>query len=192
MLTDMHQTITEIWKPVQGYEGYYEVSNVPRVRSVDRTVICKDGRVWFFKGQIMNPVIGKKGYYVINLSKDGKKQLMKPHRLKAIAFIPNPNNYPCLNHRDGNKLNNGLHADGNENLEWCTVKHNVIHAVETGLQPRERKGKIKISELPTIVELIKNKVSPKEIARQYKVSARTIRAIIDGENWSDITGIKKK
>lgn len=95
----------EIWKDVVGYEGVYQVSNLSRVR---RT---KSGRV-------LSPFMAK-GYLLVVLWSGNKEHGFAIHRLAAIAFIPNPNNYPCINHKDEDKLNNKI-----ENLEWCTHKYN--------------------------------------------------------------------
>ena len=110
----------EIWKPITGYEGYYEVSNLCRVRSVNRigTNRHKNGtkRV---AGVIKHTDICNMGREVVQLSKNGKNRRFPVYRLMAIAFIPNPNNLPQINHKDENPLNNSL-----ENLEWCDSKYN--------------------------------------------------------------------
>lgn len=96
----------EEWKPVVGYEGLYEVSNYGDVKSLNTNKIrCKKK--------------DKYGYYCINLSKNGKRKTYFIHQLVARAFIPNPNNYPCVNHIDEKKTNNCVW-----NLEWCTHKYN--------------------------------------------------------------------
>lgn len=96
----------EVWKPIKGYEGLYEVSNLGRVRK----------RVWKeVKGTDFN-----NGYRRVNLNKDGKQKSMLVHRLVAEAFIPNPEGYPIINHIDECPSNN--HVD---NLEWCDQKHNM-------------------------------------------------------------------
>lgn len=101
----------EIWKQIKGYEGLYEVSNLGRVKS-----LCA-GR-WGYE-MIRKPVKDKDGYLTVNLKKDGKYECAKIHRLVASAFVPNPNDFPQVNHRDENKQNNSA-----ENLEWCTAKYN--------------------------------------------------------------------
>lgn len=96
----------EVWKPIKGYGGLYEVSNLGRVRK----------RVW-------KEVKGTdfcNGYRRVNLNKDGEQKSMLVHRLVAEAFIPNPEGYPIINHIDECPSNN--HAD---NLEWCDQKHNM-------------------------------------------------------------------
>lgn len=95
----------EVWKPIKGYEGLYEVSNLGRVRKI----IYKE-----MKGE------DHLGYRRLNLTKDGVTKPYLVHRLVAEAFIPNPENYPIINHIDECPSNN--HVD---NLEWCDQKHNM-------------------------------------------------------------------
>lgn len=99
------QKENEVWKPVVGYEGRYEVSTKGRVRSL-------------LTGKIMAQRL-RRGYYSTGLFKDGKQIGFSIHRLVATSFIPNPTNLPVINHKDENKLNNNV-----ENLEWCTVAYN--------------------------------------------------------------------
>lgn len=110
----------EIWKPVKGYEGYYEVSNLGRVRSLDRTVIDKGGRPQVKKGCILKSRPDRQGYIVVALSKNRHYLHKCVHTLVADAFIPNPDNLPQINHKDEVKSNNVF-----TNLEWCTSKYNA-------------------------------------------------------------------
>lgn len=105
----------EIWKPIVGYDGY-EVSNLGRVRSLDRI----DSRNHFIKGKIISLNKRKGEYLSFSLCKNGKVKAVNVHRIVAQAFIPNPNNYSIVNHKDENPLNNCV-----DNLEWCTHKHNM-------------------------------------------------------------------
>lgn len=107
----------ENWKPIRGCEGHYMASNAGRVLS------CKPG----MSERIMKQNIGTTGYWQVRLTMDGNGKGYKVHRLIAAAFIPNPENKPCINHIDGNRLNNAL-----ANLEWCTHKENQQHASKMG------------------------------------------------------------
>ena len=109
----------EIWKDIAGYEGKYQVSNLGRVRSLDRMVRRKNGYILRCKGQLIEPTNHKSGYIYIGLTKDGKKNTLKLHRIVATAFIPNPDNLPHVNHKDENPKNNRA-----DNLEWCNAEYN--------------------------------------------------------------------
>ena len=110
--------INEIWKPIKGYEGLYEVSNLGRIKSLKRLVKKWDG-YRIVPEKILTPRANNRGYLRINLCKDGITKTFSPHRLVAEAFIPNPDNLPCVNHKDENPLNNVV-----SNLEWCTYSYN--------------------------------------------------------------------
>lgn len=110
--------LNEIWRPIKGYEGLYEVSNLGRVRSLDRWCSHRRGKQ-LKKGKILLGGKDYDGYRLVLLYKEGKRKTFKVHRLVAEAFIPNPNNLPQVNHKDENKLNNSV-----DNLEWCDAKYN--------------------------------------------------------------------
>lgn len=124
----------EIWKDIKGYEGLYQVSNLGKVRSLDRKILFKNGHIQFFKGKILSLSKDKNGYIHIILHKDNKTKIFRVHRLVAETFIPNLENKPQVNHIDGNKENNCL-----SNLEYCTIKENHIHAYRTGLHNAPKK-----------------------------------------------------
>lgn len=105
---------------VPGYNGLYMVSNRGRVKSLDRYVKHSSGEWQLKRGRILKPAKDRNGYLKVQLSKDGKGKLFFVHRLVAMAFIPNPNNLPMINHKDENPSNNCV-----DNLEWCTQKYNV-------------------------------------------------------------------
>ena len=107
----------EIWRPVVGYEGLYEVSSLGRVRSLDRYVKSKSYRL--HKGKILSPAKDTTGYLKVVLSCNGKSKTIKVHRLVAIAFLYNPDNLPEVNHLDEDKTNNRV-----DNLEFCNRKYN--------------------------------------------------------------------
>lgn len=105
----------EIWKPVQGFEGLYEVSNLGRVKSIGTYNTCKKG--------IMCPMIDTDGYPHVRLYNSGVSRDVSIHRLVALAFIPNPNNYKYVNHKDEDTRNNTV-----GNLEWCTNSYNLAYS----------------------------------------------------------------
>ena len=111
----------EIWKDIKDYEDYYQISNLGNVRS--KTHIRKNGKdekhICVSNGKILNPGKDSNGYSVVVFSKNGKTKSYRIHRLVAQTFIPNPNNYRCVNHKDENKQNNNLN-----NLEWCNHIYN--------------------------------------------------------------------
>lgn len=120
----------EQWKPVVGYEGLYEVSDSGEVRGLDREV---DTNIRFnnkriVKGKILKKRIGTKGYYSVDLCKEGKVIRTNIHRIVAEAFIPNPDNLKVVNHINGDKQDNKV-----SNLEWVSYKENHWHARKTGL-----------------------------------------------------------
>lgn len=110
-------TAVEEWKPIRKYKGFYEVSNLGRVRSLPRDTKFGQQRK-LVKGQILKP-IERNGYLYACLCKHNKRTRYAIHRLVADAFIPNYDNLPQVNHRDENKANNRV-----ENLEWCTADYN--------------------------------------------------------------------
>ena len=118
----------EVWKEIKNYEGYYEVSNFGRFRSMDRVITYSDGRTRFYKGEIIEGTIGRDGYIDVKLSKDGITKTRKLHRLIAQTFIPieNDNNLE-VNHIDYNRTNNKI-----DNLEWVTHIDNVHHSSKEG------------------------------------------------------------
>lgn len=117
-----YEEMTTQWRPVKGYEGLYEVSNKGQVRSLPRLVPFNwKGTITetFRRGGLLKPYKTTNGRVQVNLFKGGKGSHWYIHRLVALAFIPNPNNFPQINHKDENPLNNRV-----ENLEWCTAQYN--------------------------------------------------------------------
>lgn len=110
----------EIWKDIKEFEGYYQISNLGRLRSVDRVITTKAGWTQKNYGKIIkSDCLQNSGYIKVDLHKNGKAYPRLLHRLVAEAFCDNSNNYNCVNHKDQNKLNNKA-----DNLEWCTVMYN--------------------------------------------------------------------
>lgn len=110
--------IDEVWKDIPGYEGYYQVSNYGRVRRLPTIVRANSGGKQSLPGRILK-YKKSRGYNSVGLSKFGKDKYLRVGRLVAMAFIPNPDNLPQVNHKDCNPRN-----DRADNLEWCDAKYN--------------------------------------------------------------------
>lgn len=124
----------EEWKDVVGYEGLYIVNKIGIVKSIPRIRQTNDGIMCKLKGKQIAQQISHRGYYRVQLFKNRYQKPILVHRIVALAFIDNPQNKPCVNHKDGNQLNNNV-----DNLEWCTLSENSIHA-------RKVLGKVKMKK----------------------------------------------
>ena len=133
-------TEQEIWKDVVGYEGLYKVSNEGNIYSVGR----KDSRGIRCGGRTLRPVCDSYGYHCFNLSKNGVTKQKKVHRIVLEAFVPNPNNYPEVNHRDEDKTNNNV-----ENLEWCTSEYNANYGTRNERSAQTQSKKVKAINIKT-------------------------------------------
>ena len=176
---------TEIWLPCIGYEQYYEVSSLGRVRRIDSGRILKPSRIVPF-GRFKD-----EGYLKVTLCKNGKPEYFLVHRLVLEVFHGRcPKGY-VANHKDGKKRNNK-----EANLEWVTVRENNIHALRTGLRiPGAAKGeKCNLSKLNAgMVRDIKNSsLSALELANKYGVTRECIYAIRNGKTWKHIEVEAKK
>lgn len=118
----------EKFKPISGYEGRYEISNLGNVKSVARVVVDNMGRAVPLKERILKTNKNNHGYTFVVLSKEGIITPKTVHRLVGTHWVENPNNYPEVGHNDGNKDNNSA-----INLSWQTRKENMNHAMVTGL-----------------------------------------------------------
>ena len=124
----------EEWRDIKGYEGLYQISNLGRVKSLNRVIIYSDGRNYFYKEKILKLRKDTIGYLYAHLCKNNVSKYYSVHRLVAEAFLENPNNYPCINHKDENKEKNNVN-----NLEWCTYLYNNNYGTRT---ERIIKGKL--------------------------------------------------
>ena len=131
---------TEIWKPVSGYNGYYEVSNLGRVRSITRKIErtnpfkSNQKNLYTYKGKLIPFWITKKGYCRCSLNIDGIKKNHLVHQLVAKAFLENSENKIQVNHKNCIKTDNTV-----ENLEWVTNSENFKHAIENNLMHYQKK-----------------------------------------------------
>lgn len=119
---EMNQT--EIWKPVVGLEDYYMISNIGRIKSVERTVIHSDGRKRNIGGKILKTRINNQGYECIKISCNRQKKEFKIHRMVALAFIPNVENKPHIDHINTIRSDNRV-----ENLKWVTRLENAHNPI---------------------------------------------------------------
>lgn len=127
----------EIWKDIQGYEGLYQVSNLGRIRSLDRYVHHPKGGERLSKGQIIKPGATRKGYLFVTLAKENEVRPKRINRLVAEAFLPNPQNLEVVNHKDENKANNTV-----DNLEWCSVEYNNRYTLAKPVLQFDLSGKL--------------------------------------------------
>ncbi|WP_312432724.1 NUMOD4 domain-containing protein [Lacrimispora sp.] len=128
----------EEWRNIEGYEKSYQVSNLGRIKSLERRVTCSNGREKSIKERILKPVDNQKGYLHVGLYADGFVKRYKVHRLVAGAFIDNPLCLAEVNHIDENKSNNQVN-----NLEWMTRKDNFYYGTGRERAAKARKGTCK-------------------------------------------------
>ena len=168
----------EEWKPIEGYEGLYEISNYGQVNNIKRNKLLKP----YSSTHLIYPRV--------NLSKNKKAKLHYHHRLLAKAFIPNPEDLPEINHKDGDKTNNSL-----ENLEWVSHVQNVRHAFEEGLNLAATKlqgenssmSKLTDGEVVRIRSLYKPYFySMNKLAKEFGVSVQNIYMIVSGKTWKHL------
>ena len=159
----------EIWKDIKGYEGLYQISNHGRLKA-----LTKKSGFLIRKEKIMKIHTKANGYVYTTLFKNNKGSKKHIHRLVAEAFIPNPNNYPCINHKDHNKRNNNV-----ENLEWCSYKQNNDYsACHSHLDAAIRKP---IAQYDLNGNFIKIWESSAEIGRYFNIRRGNFTACCKGK-----------
>ena len=141
--------VEEIWKDIPGYEGYYQASNLGRIKSLDRQFVNTYGGLRFYHGRILRQSNLLGNYQKVTLKKNrhGSKQ-WQVHRLIAITFIPNPENKPEINHINRQPNDNKI-----ENLEWCTRSENVKHFYRTGGYFRYKWSAGKVAKKQNLYEI---------------------------------------
>jgi len=171
----------EIWKPVLGFEGRYEVSSAGRVKSLPKKMRNLYGE-WISKSRIMKPSIDPCGRLILCLRKDGNRFMFLVSKLVAEAFHgKRPLGMECC-HNDGNSANNK-----SSNLRWDTKEKNEADKIIHGTSNRGvRNGQAKLTEADVIAILADNRIH-REIAKDHHVGRRNIDRIKSGESWSWLT-----
>lgn len=169
----------EEWRDISGFEGYYQVSNLGRVRSLDRENVRSGKGYRTIKGRVLKQLLAGRGYCYVNFSVDGVYSRHYVHRLVANAFIDNPNNKREVNHKDGNKLNNIV-----SNLEWVNSLENNRHARAIGLINFTEKQQVAFKEYvenksnPVIVDGYIRFVSERAAAKYIGVNQSVVNYAI--------------
>lgn len=175
----------EIWISVKGFEGVYEISNHGRVRSVDRINVNSKGVTRTDKGKTLKLVDRGNEYLFVSLSKNNKKYNFSIHIGVAVHFVPNPENKPEVNHKDGNKQNNHW-----TNLEWSTSSENSIHAYENNLRfatKGESHGLSKLTESQVLeIRSLAIESTYTSIADLFGVSRSAVALIVKRDRWKHI------
>lgn len=177
MNTDIIENLPgEEWRPIKGYENLYCVSNKGRVKSLGKFIDNKYGSKTFRKEKILSTTVRKNHFYpAVCLTKNKETKTFTVHRLVAEAFIPNPDNKPCVNHKSERKTENNV-----ENLEWVSYKENINWGTRTERQVKTQLNYPKFSKPIKCVDLQTNEItyypSGKEAERQLKIRQSTIRA----------------
>ena len=181
----------EIWKDIEGYEGIYQVSNLGKVKSLERYCSTHWGRRRVPE-KILNPQEKEYGYLCVDLHRDGNSKSYSIHRLVATAFIPNPEDKPEVNHKDGDTGNNQV-----SNLEWATGSENVRHALQTGLISKQQferflhLGTAAVSKKVICLNTHQIFNSIAEASREFNVSSTTIYNCIHHKyNCKKLSGIE--
>ena len=166
--------MSEVWRDINEYEGYYQVSNMGRVKSLERKIPHWRGGERIQKERILKPITDHYGYQVVNLYAGGKPKKHKVHRLVCQSFHDNPDNKSQVNHLNENKTDNRAC-----NLEWSTAKENNNHGTRT---ERSAKALSKpVAQYTRDGELIKIWPSAREAERQAGFRHNTISNAANGK-----------
>jgi len=165
----------EIWKPVIGFEGRYEVSSFGRFKALSRDITYSDGRKGKLKEKLIKGSIGSHGYITISFDTKHKKLA---HQVVARAFLGDPEYKQVVNHKDGNKKNNHI-----DNLEWSTYKQNNNHARENLLNKQHGENCNLSKHSDRFIEAVRNvhsKYNPsfEELGRIFGITGTHARQIV--------------
>lgn len=175
-------TEKEVWKDVVGYEGYYQVSNLGRVRSLDRELPHSRNSTYIKRGRVLKPIYGGDNYQMVCLRVNNKPKNQYIHRLVATTFIGKPQGNMEVNHKDGDKKNNKV-----SNLEWVTSSENTRHAYKNGLlNSKHARKKVIGTNIKTGEKLIFNSIT--EAADYAGVSLSSVSGCLRGRNGAVKSG----
>lgn len=168
----------EEWKDIQGYEGLYQISDYGRVKSLSKRFLVsnqygKNNGYRTQKSKILKPQLDKYGYLRVTLC-NNKHKLVQVHRLVGLAFVPNLQLLPLINHKDENKKNNVFN-----NLEWCTHKYNSNYG--TSIQRRIKLQSIKVNQYDLNGKFIKQWISICEAERKLNINHANIISVCQGK-----------
>lgn len=166
---------------IEEFLGFYKISKNGDVLSISR-----NGKIG--KDTIIKPTIGTNGYLKVLLRCNGQRYTRNIHRLIAINFIGNVGNLPCVNHIDGDKLNNSI-----SNLEWVSYSRNAKHAYDNSLtKPAtgESRSNLSNEDVMNIVDCKLKGLTLKSISEKFGISPSTVSDIVLGRTWSHLTGIE--
>lgn len=177
----------DLWFDIPEFEGFYKIKKNGDVKSLERIVKTKGGGSRVKKELILRPGKTAKGYFSVELCKNGIGKSISIHRLIGITFISNIENKPQINHKNGVKTDNRI-----DNLEWVTPAENMQHAFKTGLcdssgiiGEKNGQAKLKLSQVLDIKRLLEgSNFLQKDIAVMFGVSKWTISKIKRGVTWS--------
>lgn len=179
---------TEIWKPLKGFEEYYEISSLGRFKGKDRVLNKSNGVNEFRKSRILKNNYYSNFYVQLILYVESTRYNFLAHRVVANHFIENPKNLPVINHKNGIRWDNRV-----VNIEWCTYSENSKHAIDIGLKENrargERNGHTKLTDKE--VTHIKSKYRKGNINDLYndfkeKISLSAFRQICMGYTWKHL------
>jgi hypothetical protein len=166
--------ITYGWEAVKGYEKYYLISPTGSVYSIRRK-------------KVISPFVSS-GYLQVELNVNGIAAKHLVHRLVAEAYLPNPSDFPCVNHKDGNKLNNSV-----DNLEWCTYKKNMEHAREHGLlktigsnNPASKLTEEDVKYIKSVYKKGDLEYGSSALGKKFGVDHKAIWSIVNGVTWRTV------
>ena len=176
----------EVWRYIPGWDNVYMVSNLGRVKSLDRYIYQKNkhGGITkrLLKGRVLRPCLNKnRGYVYVTLQIQGQKENAKLHRLVCKSFYLNPHLKPDVNHIDGDKLNNRA-----DNLEWVTREENMQHALANGLTTCRYNAKLSENEVLKIRDYYENGMSLGAITNLFDVTKATICRVVNNKVWQNV------